>query len=212
MAMATYPPAHKRVQFLGTLQQVSGGGTDIFEFGFADDSALSTEALATALAPVYAAGWDASGIGASEYAHATGVRVEAVAADGKVSDSYYVAITDTPGAATGNTCTVLSHCLTLETATADGHGRNVRGRFYPPAVGGNIEGATVALSDISGYASSWRTFLTNCKAAGAVPSVASVTAGGQIAHVTAVSAATVIDTVRRRKNHVTVQRSPAYGI
>jgi hypothetical protein len=54
--------------------------------------------------------------------------------------------------------------------------------------------------------------LKDAVAAGGVPSVASSTLGGQIANVTAVSCGAIIDTQRRRRNHVTVYRTPKYAI
>lgn len=210
--MPTFPPAHKRVQFLGTLTQATGGGAEIFDFGFADDSALTTQALAEALAPVYESFFGDADTGLSEYAVCTGVRVEAVAADGKVSNSYFVSVAAQQGTATGNTCTILSSVATLETNTPNGHGRMVRGRMYPPGLAGPVVGGTVTLDSADSYAAKYRDFIQSCNGAGAVASVASVTGGGQIAHVTAVSAGTPVDTQRRRKNHVTAQRSPKYGV
>ena len=208
----TYPPAHKRVEFQGTLAQAPGGGSDIFAFGFADDSALTIEALAAALAPVYSSFFGGTEAGCSEYAQATGVRCESILADGTVAGSYYVAITPVSGLATGFTTTILTTAVTLETATPDGHGRMVRGRFYPPAIPAGPEGSTVAIEAARDFAGSWRDFVQNCNTAGAVASVASVTAGGQIAHVIGTSCGTVLDTQRRRKNHVTVQRTAIYDV
>lgn len=210
--MPTYPPAHTRVQFQGTLEQAPGGGTDQFDFGFADASGLSNEALCNALAGVAQSVWDASGSGTSSFATLRGVRCESVAADGKVTGSYYVAIPPTAGIATGNEITILTQAVTLETGTPDGHGRMVRGRMFPPAWAPQINGSTCTVSDATTFRNTWGEFLSNCKSAGAVPAVASVTAGGQIANVTGVSVGTVIDTQRRRKNHVTVSRTPVQAI
>lgn len=205
--MPTFPPAHKRIQFLGTLQQAPGGGSDIFEFGFADDSSMTTQELAEAAQPVALAFYGAGTDQCSLYSHLTGVRAEAVAADGTVSDSYYLAISPPrQGSATGNVCTLICQAITLETETPGKGGRMVQGRFFPPAYGA-IEGSTTDLDDANLMAQSYRDFLNNLKLAGLVPAVASITQGGQIAHVTAVSVSTGIDTQRRRKNHVTLQRS-----
>lgn len=206
-----YPPAHRRLQFTGTLAQATDGGNEIFDFGFADKSALSLHAIATAALARMQTAWTDPNHSISFYATLVGVRVEDVAADGKVTDSYYLEGTKPNGSATGATVTVLSHCVTLETQTDTGKGRMVRGRFYPPAYM-SVKGATALLSDIDQYALAWAATLNGMVQDGLVPAVASVTAGGQIAQVTAVSAATVIDTVRRRRNHVTVQRSPKASI
>lgn len=210
--MPTYPPAHRRVQFQGSLEQAAAGGTDIFDFGFADDGALTLAALCTALSGVVRSVWNASGSGVSSFATLRGVRAEEVTADGKVSDSYYLAITPTPGLATGNVITLLTQAVTLETSTPDQRGRMVRGRMFPPAWASGFQGSTCDMGDATTYAETWAEFLSNCKQAGAVPSVASVTAGGQIAHVTGASVGTVIDTQRRRKNHVTVARTPVQTV
>lgn len=210
--MPTYPPAHRRVQFQGTLEQAPGGGTDLFDFGFADDGALTLAALCAALGPIAQAYWNDSSAGTSVYATLRGVRAEEVAADGKVTDSFYQAITPTMGEATGNEITILCQAVTLETATPDDHGRMVRGRMFPPAWAAQINGSTCTVSDASNYNTTWGQFLSACNAAGAVVSVASVTAGGQIAHVTGTSVGTVIDTQRRRKNHVTVSRTPVHAL
>lgn len=205
--MPTYPPAHIRVVAQGTLQQYAGGGSEIFEFGFADDSGKTPQQVATIAAPLFLSSWANGGCQCSEYATLTGCRAEAVAADGTVSNSYYVPITPTQGLADGANWTLLSLCVTLETTTPDGHGRHVRGRFYPPAYPAGY-GSTIAMADAVAYAQNWAGLIAGMKGQGLVPSVASQTAGGQIAHVTGVSAATVLDTQRRRKNHVTVARSP----
>lgn len=206
-----FPPAHKRVQFQGVLLQAPAGGSDQFDFGFADASSMTLEALATALAPVAENFFGGATSQASEYAVLHGVRVEQVEATGKVSNSFYVATDATPGPATGNVCTILSMAVTLETGTAGSHGRMVRGRMFPPAYP-VIAGSTALLSDAQTFAQHWAGFISGCKAAGAVPAVASITGGGQIAHVTGASCGSVIDTQRRRKNHVTVQRTSVVGV
>lgn len=205
--MPVYPPAHIRLQFLGTLQQAPGGGSDIFEFGFADHSGQTPEEVATAALPVVTAFYGSGTDQCSSFSKLTGVRAESVAADGKVSDSYYLAVNPPrQGSATGNVCTLLCQAITLETNNEGKGGRMVQGRFFPPAYGA-IEGSTTDLEDAQTLANSYRDFLNNLKLAGLVPAVASITQGGQIAPVTAVSVSTGVDTQRRRKNHVTLQRS-----
>lgn len=209
--MPTYPPAHKRLQFTGTLAQADGGGSEIFDFGFADHSSMTIQAIAPlALARMQTA-WTDPNHSISFYATLVGVRVEQVEADGKVSDSFYQEGTKPNGSATGASITVLSNCITLETQNDTGKGRTVRGRFYPPSYM-SVKGATSLLTDIESYAQAWASTLSGMVSDGLVPAVASVTNGGQIAPVTATSAGTVIDTVRRRRNHVTVQRTPKYPV
>ena len=209
--MPTYPPAHKRVQFTGTLLQADGGGSEVFDFGWADHSTMTIQDIA----PLYLArmqtAWTVPNNSISSKAKLLGVRVEDVGADGKVIDSFYSGGTQPVGSSVGANCTVLSHCLTLETNNLTGKGRNVRGRFYPPAYM-SVAGATAAIGDIQSYASAWSGLFAGFLDDGLVPAVASITNGGQIAPVTAISAATVIDTVRRRRNHVTVQRSDKYPV
>lgn len=205
--MPIYPPAHVRVSILGDLVQQPEGGSEIFEFGFADNSGMTTQAVAEAAAPVVLAHWEGANLGISTLARLTGVRAEQVAADGKVSNSYYEAISPTVGDAPAFNCTILSSCVTLETSTAGKGGRHVRGRFYPPGLAGTPMGATVSLSDTEYRKGYWAQFLAALNTAGLVVAVASTTGGGQIANVTGVSLATVVDTVRRRRNHVAVQRT-----
>lgn len=205
------PPAHKRVQVQGVLLQASGGGSEIFEFGWADDSALSLSALSALVGTHLAAHIDTDAMGWSQFANLVGVRAEDVNGSGIVTDSFYTAVSGGPvhGNDNLNDRTVLSACLTLETNTDTGTGRKVRGRFYPPAIcPGGYTGSTTDLSSMEAYVSTWATVLGGMVTDGASPAVASSTGGGQIAQVTALSGATVIDTIRRRRNHVTVQRTP----
>nr|CRY96781.1 hypothetical protein [uncultured prokaryote] len=205
------PPAHKRVNFYGTLLQTTGGGSEIFEFGYADSSALTNQALSAALLPVMQTAWTASTNAVSEYARLDGCRVESIDATGKVTSSYATTGTRPVGGSVAATVTILSHAITLETATPNDHGGMVRGRFYPPAYV-SVEGATSLLTTIQTYANAWRGIVAGLVTAGSIPVVASVTSGGQLAPVTAVSVDTVIDTIRRRKNHVTSQRSTAVAL
>lgn len=211
---AVYPPAHTRVAFLGNLLQAPGGGSDIFEFGWADASALGLQALATALAPVMGGAWESASasLQVSMFAQLTGCRVEAVEADGKVSGSFYVAISPVVGLNQTHYCTLLTQAITLETTTPNDHGRFVQGRFFPPASAAGFEGSTCDTGDNGGYAHQWSLLMKQMVGAGSVPAVASRTGGGQIANVTSVSCSTGMDTQRRRKNHVTLQRSDKYSI
>lgn len=207
-------PAHKRVQFQGQLLQAVGGGSDIFEFGWADSSALSLEALATAMAGVMSTAWEDASLdtGCSTHAVLNGCRTEQVAVDGSVTGSYFVAISPVNGLNSNMDVTLLCQAVTLETSTPDDHGRMVRGRFFPPGMAPGFLGSTTTPTEADLFASSWATVLSRAVTAGGQPAVASVTGGGQIADVTAVSSGTVADTQRRRKNHVTVQRSAKHNI
>lgn len=209
--MPTYPPAHKRIQFQGTLIQAAGAGSEIFDFGFADLSGLSLEAIATSALGRMQTAWTQPNNDVSNLARLDGVRVESVDAAGKVDGSFYMGGTQPVGAATGANCTVLSMCLTLETTTDTGSGRFVRGRFYPPAYP-SIAGATSPADAANQYAGSWASVLNGMYQDGIRPGVASTTGGGQLAPVTSLTAANVIDTVRRRRNHVTVTRGQKWPI
>lgn len=208
------PPAHTRVQVQGNLLQATGGGQDIFEFGWADSSGLTPEALATLLAPVIHTAWTdpALDLGISLLAQLTGVRVEDVEANGHVSNSFYVGVTPIVGNSNSFRSTILSVAVTLETDTPNDHGRTVRGRFFPPAAPDNPSGSTYTLTDAQDYRDGWGEVLTRVNNAGGLVAVASKTGGGQVAAVTAVSVGTVVDTQRRRKNHVTVQRTARHTI
>lgn len=201
-------PAHQRIQIQGTLGQAEGGGSEIFEFGVACASGMTPQALSAALAPVISDFWNGgaqNGIAAS--ATVRGVRVENLREDGTVGDSFYTAIQPEAGSFSNLIPTIVSHAVTLETETPGSHGRMVRGRFYPPA-SCSVVGSTATLNAAEVYANAWAGLLNGFNDQGANVCVASTTGGGQIAPVTGVSVDTVIDTVRRRKNHVTAQRSP----
>lgn len=206
------PPAHQRIQITGTLGQDSQGGIEIFDFSMAAASGMSVKDLCTAIAPTVHDYWNGpadNGIPSS--VTLTGVRVEAIEADGKVAGSYYVPVANVQGRYQNTIPTILSHAVTLETSTPGSHGRMVRGRFYPPA-SCTVTGSTASTTTIEAYANAWAGLVNGLNDQGANVSVASTTAGGQIAPVTGVSVDTVIDTVRRRKNHVTGHRSPVVAI
>lgn len=209
--MPTYPPSHKRVQFQGTLLQASGGGSEIFDFGWADHSTLTIQALAPLYLSRMQTAWTVPVNNVSSFAQLDAVRLEDVAADGTVTDSFYLKGTSPVGASTGARQTVLSNCLTLETNNDTGKGRTVRGRFYPPAYCASM-GSTTDTATLQSYVNGWASVLSGMMTDGCIPAVASITSGGQIAPVTALSAGTVIDTVRRRRNHVTVQRSTKVAV
>lgn len=205
-------PAHQRIMISGSLGQDSQGGTEIFDFSMAAASGMSAQALCVAIAPTVSDYWSSdadNGIPLS--AALTGVRVEQIAADGTVAGSYYVPIQPINGKYTNTIPTILSHAVTLETSTPGSHGRMVRGRFYPPA-SITVVGSTASRPTTETYANAWAGLVNGLNDQGANISVASLTAGGQIAKVTGVSVDTVIDTVRRRKNHVTGHRSPVLPI
>lgn len=206
------PPTHVRISALGTLQQSSGGGEEIFDFSFANHGGQTPEEAATLAAPVLSSQWEGHSLGISTKATLTGCRAETVDETGKISSSFYVPITPIIGDAPSVLITVLSTCVTLETETPNDHGRYVRGRFYPPGYVYPIMGSTSSLGDAGYYAAAWAGFITAINDTGLVVAVASTTGGGQIADVTGVSVATVIDTVRRRRNHVTTQRTPISAV
>lgn len=201
------PPAHQRIEITGSLLQSEGGGSEIFSFSMASDSGMTPQDLATACAPVVRTFWQAdSNAGIPVTAVVSGVRVEQVAVDGKITSSYFVAIPPTPGLAPNTICTVLSSAITLETDSLGSHGRNIRGRFYPPASFG-VVGSTTVGSTAQNYGDEWVGLVNGLNDAGANVCVASTENGGTIAPVTAITVDTVIDTVRRRKNHVTSTRT-----
>lgn len=203
----TPPPTHVRISALGTLQQSPGGGAEIFDFSWANHGGQTPQEAAQLAAPVLSAQWEGHNLSISTHATLTGCRAETVDETGKISSSFYVPITPIVGDAPNSISTVLSTCVTLETETPNDHGRYVRGRFYPPAYVTPQVGSTSSLSDAGYYAQAWAGFVTALNDVGLVVAVASTTGGGQIADVTGVSVATVIDTVRRRRNHVTTQRT-----
>lgn len=202
-------PAHRRVIYSGTLRQQTGGGSEIFAFSHAATTTLSLADGAAAAGENMSTAWEDAtySIFAYNTANLTGCRMEAVSADGKVSDSYYYPITSEPGLQSAQIPSLLAQCLTLETSTAGSHRRMIRGRFYPPACAGGFIGSTCGPNDALIYAQNWAHWMGQLASAGVTPAVASTESGGTIAEVTALTAATVIDTIRRRKNHVVVQRS-----
>nr|CRY96141.1 hypothetical protein [uncultured prokaryote] len=204
------PPAHQRVSFTGILLQASGGGQEIFSFGFASDTSGSEQTLAEALAAVAGTQWGggSSNVQGSYYAGLASVVVESIAADGKVTGSYRADVPSAPvsGLNTSMNLTVPCMAITLETGVQDSKGSKVRGRMYPPAQASQPFGSTVQLSAANDYRDGWKVFMQAMVAAGAVPAVASSTSAGLV-HVTGITVDTVIDTQRRRKNHVTRQRT-----
>lgn len=205
--------AHKRIAIQGLLLQTAGGGQDIFEFTLADSSGLSLADTAGHADTVTRNQWGSGtfSLGISEYAEYNSCRVEAIDGSGKVTNSYFLqSYNAIPGTSVSNTCTILSHAVTLETGAINSRGRKVRGRFYPPAYF-PIEGATGSLSDAQSYATHWAGYISALNAAGLVISVASSTSAGLVP-VTGCSVDTVIDTQRRRKNRVTSQRSNTVAV
>lgn len=201
------PPAHQRVTITGTLSQVSGSGSDIFDFGFAMVAGKSDAAVAQALAPIVKAQWTGNGVGFYNTARPTAVIVESIDATGKVASSYNAAIDNgNPGLYSIQTPTFCSACITLETGVVDGHGRKVRGRFFPPAMFSTIVGSAVAPVDRDSYRDSWTYFLGLLQQAGSPIAVASSTNAG-IAPVSGISVDNVVDSQRSRKNRVTRLRS-----
>lgn len=206
------PPAHRRVTIQGTLSQVSGSGSDIFDFGFASMDALSDEALATALAQPVRDGFIINGVGLYATAHPVTVRVETIAASGKVVSSYGAPIASgQSGLNSGTTATFLSGVVTLETGLRDSKGTKVRGRFYPPACFSGVVGSACDPSSRDAYAEGWASFLHSMNQAGAVVAVASSTSTGLVP-CTGITVDNIVDSQRSRKNRVISQRSAVQTI
>lgn len=201
-----YPPAHTRLQFQGNLIQASGGGTELFEFGFADNSGMTAHDAAVAADGVMALHFGDPNAQNSTYAQYVSCRAEEIDAAGHVTSSYSAGAHAVGGAANGAVCTILSCAITTETDTPDEHGSMVQGRFYPPAYPG-LEGATILSGSIDAYVGAWAVIMNAMLEADLVPVVASVTSGGQLAPITALTADNLIDTQRRRKNHLTPVRT-----
>lgn len=198
-------PAHNRITWSGTLAQAVNGGSEIFTFSIADQSANTPEELAPLAGEALAGVWGALQV--SAFASLTGCTVEAISAAGKVTSSFHHAITPQVGGNTNGYPTILCNAVTLETATPNGKGKLVRGRIYPPATMSQVIGSTGTTSDATNYAKAWANGLKAVNDAGASLCVASSTAGGQLAPITGTSCDTIVDTQRRRKNHVTGHRS-----
>lgn len=201
------PPAHKRWTVYGVLEQAVGGGSEIFDFGVADQSGLTVRALADAIAPIVSDYWDAHSLGISSHAFLTGVMVESISDTGKVISSYNHGLAQQVGDNQNGLPTICCNCLTLETGQTDNRGRKIRGRFYPPATLPQVVGSTSTINTALPYAQAWKNLFQDLIAAGADPCVASTTDGGQIVDVVGLTCDTVIDTQRGRKNHVTTQRT-----
>lgn len=204
--MATNPPAHNRLSFTGTIP-----GPEIFSFSLCDSSALSPKAAAMAAQGPIQDAFSNGPTNCMADATLTHVICEAIAADGKVSSSYAQATQATQGASLGAKWNVLTQAVTLETDTDNGHGRTVRGRFYPPAYNDG-QGAAAAYNATLAYALAWSQFITALNTAGLTICVASATDGGQLARVTACTVDTLLDTQRRRKNRATGQRTPKQNV
>nr|CRY96778.1 hypothetical protein [uncultured prokaryote] len=205
-------PAHLRITLDGTLSQATGGGSEIWTTSVASQSGQTPQALATALGPVLRNFWGSTtdqGISAS--VALTGVSVEQISLAGAVTASYRAAITPKNGGNDPTICTILSHCVTLETDAQNDHGGSVRGRFYPPASMA-VMGSTANAAQVTTYTSQWAGLINAMNDQGALVSVASTTMGGQVVAVTGVSVDNIVDTVRRRKNHLTSVRGAVVAI
>lgn len=206
------PPAHKRVSFGGTLAQAVGGGTEIFTFSIADRSALAIDVLATQAGNEMHALWAGSQLGLSKDASLTYCVAESVDASGKITGSYRHEMTPIIGDNASGYPTILCNAITLETQTNDGRGRKVRGRIYPPAFASQILGSTSVVEDAEQLASRWAFAINELNSTGMVCCVASTTNGGQLATITDTTCDTIVDTQRRRKNHVTGHRSARHSV
>lgn len=202
------PPAHNRIGICGTLDQAADGGSEIFEFGFADKSVMSVDQIATLVSTQAVSFWDGGGLQISSHAQLTHVVAERIDATGKVVGSYRVDNTPRPGDNTNGVPTLCCNAVTLETAGISPKGGKIRGRMFPPASLSQIVGSTSTVSDASLYAVSWKGFLATLNSDGLSICVASSTGAGSLPSVTGVSVDTILDTQRRRKNHVTGHRSP----
>lgn len=201
------PPAHNRVGICGTLDQAVDGGSEIFEFGFADKSTMSVHDLAVMVSTQAVSFWDGGGLQLSTHANLTHVVAERIGADGKVSGSYRVDNTSRPGDNSNGVPTLCCNAVTLETGGISPKGGKIRGRMFPPASLSQITGSTGSLSDANLYAVSWKGFIATLNSNGAQVCVASSTGSGGLYTVTGITVDTILDTQRRRKNHVTGHRS-----
>lgn len=206
------PPAHNRVGICGTLDQASDGGSEIFEFGFADKSTMSVHDLAVMVAAQAVSFWDGGGLQISSHAQLTHVVAERIGIDGKVSGSYRVDVTPRPGDNTNGMPTLTCHAVTLETGGVSPKGGKIRGRMFPPATLSQTIGSTSTVSDANLYAVSWKGFVATLNSNGAQVCVASSTGTGGLYTVTGITVDTVLDTQRRRKNHVTGHRSAVAAV
>lgn len=204
-------PAHRRIAFTGTLNQQQGGGTEIFSFGFASTSTEELSTLANAVGAAMVTIWGAGG----DYTFPASAVLRACVAEdilsgGKVNNSYRADLGSTPGVITPTAFpTILSYAATLETGVLGNKGRKVRGRFYPPTTSGTqIVGATCLLVAAEQMRDGIVAICNSLNDAGAAMAVASRESGGIVVPVTGITVDTVVDTQRRRKNHVTSQRSP----
>lgn len=201
------PPQHNRVTAVGTLLQSPNGGSDIFSFSVADSSAMSPQALATAFAPLAHALWEGNSLQLSTQARLDAIVVEEILESGKVATSYRQDVSPIIGDNGNGYPTLLCHALTLETGQVDNRGRKIRGRIYPPATMSQVIGSTSNINSADAYAEAWTNWIFTLNSVGAEACVASSTNAGHLVAINGVSADTIIDTQRRRKNGVTGQRT-----
>lgn len=200
-------PAHQRVQITGTLTQATGGGSDIFSFGWAVLPGQTDVELAQALAPLVKSHWTDNGVGTYDTAIPTGVTVETIAAGGKVTNSYRQPI-DNPFGGINSTPIASFDCavITLETGQRDSKGTRVRGRFYPPACFAGVRGSTTDTENRDAYRDAWVNFLAYMETAGSSIAVASSTNVGLVqSH--GITVDNIVDSQRSRKNRVISLRS-----
>lgn len=203
------PPAHQRALIQFNLNEATGGGTEIAEFGVAiTGSALDDMAMATAISTAFGTAWGGSGVGGLAVAAHTGCRVQSIDATGKVASSAFSAAG--AGGSGTNSAQALSICcsaLTLVTGQRDGKGTLIYGRIYPPACAAGYVGSTTTLANAQTYATAWASVMNSVQTASGGSIVVASSSGLGLVPVTGINGTTVIDTQRRRKNGVTLQRT-----
>lgn len=196
-----YAP-HNRIVVSGTFVGAGGVTAEIWSFSLCDDSANAPADLVPLIVQPLT-DWFRGNGSAPSYANTgtnmTLIRVEAVDATGKVTNSYGTDVNVAGSLVTNNLPFICCACMTLETQDLEPSGRTIRGRFYPPNNGLSATGNGFGANMGATLAASGASLLTALNAAGAKIVVASQKAGKN-AVVTSVSADNVVDTQRRRKN------------
>lgn len=199
--VATFKP-HNRISVEGAFPAAQGVTGEIWSFSLASDDGHTPQDLGPLVqGPIETWFHDPNNMILSTITM-TGIRVEAVSADGKVATSFLVNSSVAGGLVQTNSMPwICCMAITLDTADTNPKGTKIRGRFYPPATGWDGRSLGIGTNLGLNVAQSGARLVTALNAAGANIVVASQTGGGKNAVVTGCSADNVIDTQRRRKNH-----------
>jgi len=196
--MASYPRNH----LLLTVEGDAWAQQEIWQFGLHFDSAVlpaNTAAIDAAIAAWFTAS------NASEYVRYIGFKAAIIAPDGKYPPSHvplvFTRTQPLSGSSTnGQLVPQASLAVTLTTALARGRGH--AGRIYPPPMAYTIQSNGQILDTTNAIPPKWVTFLNALITAVGARLVIASQAAGTFTPVTGIRLGKVVDTQRKRRNHL----------